>query len=56
METAAMHKLIVEFNRDRCEAKARKLLAYLDKHPMAICMASSCDCSIIELARKLVRC
>jgi hypothetical protein len=46
-----MHKLIGQFNRARTEANARKLLAYIAKHPMAVCTASQCDMSIIDIAR-----
>ena len=52
---AEMHKLIQEFNRSRTEAAAVRLLAYIEKHPMATCTASQCDMSIIEIATKLVK-
>lgn len=50
-----MAKLIIEFNRDRTVARAKRLIAYLNKHPMATCFASSCDVSIIEIARKVAK-
>lgn len=49
-----MRKLIDTFNRHRTVDNARKLLAYLDKHPMAICMAFDDDITIIGYARQMV--
>lgn len=49
-----MHKLIQAYaNNPQNREAAKRLLAYLNKHPMAICMASANDQIIIAAARAI---
>jgi hypothetical protein len=48
-----MQKLLDKFMTDSSLANARKLVAYLHKHPMAECMTSVSERFEINIARKL---
>jgi hypothetical protein len=47
-----MRKLIDAYESQPTMGNATKLIRYLDKHPMAVCMATAPDTLTIETARK----
>ena len=49
-----MQKLIQKFKDQQTIENAKKLVAYVGKHPMAMCMVSSDDNVIVKQAYDLV--
>jgi hypothetical protein len=49
-----MRKLIQAFNEIESRTNAKRLLAYVSKHPMALVLASDDDIRAIERARNVV--
>lgn len=47
-----MLKLIDDFTVHPCKPTAKKLLAYLQKHPMTACFLSERDLQTIERAKQ----
>ena len=46
-----MHKLLTAYRAAPSPVTARRLLAHIEKHPMALCMATSEDMATISAAR-----
>jgi hypothetical protein len=51
-----MQKLLAKFKQTKSAADALKLLAYLDKHPFAACLAHADDVVLIRRLRVLRAC
>ena len=49
-----MHQYIATYRQAPTLANARRLLAYIDKHPMATCLATIEDLTTLEAAKEQV--
>ena len=46
-----MEKLLARYKETQTNADAKKLVAYINKHPMALCLASPVQIHWIEQAK-----